>query len=246
MPGSPQSDVLNPKPNEPRAVHPAALLLALFVLGAGLTMTRSWIDLAAASALLGVAALRVEGRPLRGEVALLGLALVVFAAHVLFAGRAWRSALSPAALIAFRLLALLYLLRWAARAFLGRSARWLMGRTPPSRPHWALLLFESGRLAAALLPLALREGEQHALALRARGLRPGRGARGRARHLLAWFLPFLGTMLRLSDAYADALLARGYVLGARRRSGLRVRWGAAEVAVIVGSAGLTAWLLRGA
>jgi hypothetical protein len=64
--------------------------------------------------------------------------------------------------------------------------------------------------------------------------------------LLAWFLPFLGTMLRLSDAYADALLARGYVLGARRRSGLRVRWGAAEVAVIVGSAGLTAWLLRGA
>lgn len=246
MPGSPQSDVLNPKPIEPRAVHPAALLLALFVLGAGLTMTRSWINLAAASVLLGFAALRVEERPLRGEFTLAGLALVVFAAHVLFAGNAWRAMLAPAALIAFRLLALLYLLRWAARAFLGRSARWLMGLTPPPRPRAALLLFESGRLAAALLPLALREGEQHALALRARGLRPGRGAQGRARYLIAWFLPFLGTMLRLSDAYADALLARGYVLGAPRRSGLRARWGATELVTIMGSAGLTAWLLRGA
>ncbi len=208
-------------------------------------MGRSWLDLAAAAIVLGFLALRAEGRPLRGELPLVGLASVVFLAHVIFAGRAWRGAMAPAGLIACRLLALLYLLRWSARSFLGRAARWLMGRKPPRRPRAALLLFESARLSAALLPLALREGEQHALALRARGLRPGHGASGRARYLLAWFLPFLGTMLRISDAYADALLARGYALGAVRRTGLTARWGAPELIAIVGSAGVAAWLLRG-
>jgi energy-coupling factor transporter transmembrane protein EcfT len=108
-----------------------------------------------------------------------------------------------------------------------------------------LLLLESARLTAGLLPLALREAEQHVMALRGRGIRPGRGLQGRARYLLAWFLPFLGTMLRIGDAYADALMARGYVPGRARRTGLRPRWGWREWGALAGSAGTCAWLVRG-
>ncbi len=244
MPGSPQPDDLHPNPSEWRAFHPAASLLSLALLGAGLTMGRMWPDLAAASALLAFAALRVERKSVAGEAPLLGLALIVFLAHVIAAGRGWRSALPPAAAIAFRLLALLYLIRWAARAALGRAARWLMSMKPISRPRFVMLLVESARLTAALLPLAAREAEQHVVALRARGIRSGSGLGGRARYLLAWFLPFLGTMLRISDAYADALLTRGYVLGRARRTGLRLRWGLPETAAVLGSAASAAWLVH--
>src|SRR5439155_1311698 len=163
-------------------------------------MCRSWVDLAAAAFLLGSAALRAERRSARGEAPLVGLASIVFLAHLAAAGRDFRQALGPAAVVALRLLALLYLLRWAARRALGRVARWLMGFRPPARPRFLLLLSESARLTAALLPLALREAEQHVTALRARGIRVGRGLRGRARYLLAWFFPFLGTMLRVTGA----------------------------------------------
>src|SRR5207253_10625632 len=126
-----------------RALHPLAWLLSLVLVGAGVAMTRSWIALAVASALLMVAALRSERRPARGEAPLVSLAAIVFAAHVVFAGKEWRAAIPAAAAIAFRLLALLYLLRWAACAALGPIARWLMGGTPPARPRVLLLLLES-------------------------------------------------------------------------------------------------------
>jgi energy-coupling factor transporter transmembrane protein EcfT len=209
-------------------------------------MTRSWTLLLAAAVLFAFAALRAEGRRARDEAPLLLLALIVFLAHVVAAGRGYRAAIAPAAVIACRLLALLYLLRWAARVALGPIARWLMGKKPPGRPRVLLLLVESARLTAGLLPVALREAEQHVSALRARGIRPGRGLRGIARYLLAWFLPFLGTMLRVGDAYADALTARGYVPGRARRTGQELSWGLLEWGAIVISAGATAWFLHGA
>ncbi len=210
-----------------------------------MALTRSWIGLAAAAALLCFVAVRAERRRARDEAGLLGLALVVFLAHVVAAGKGFRGALVPAAVIACRLLALLYLLRWAARVALGPIARWLMGQKPPARPRFLLLLAESARLTAGLLPLALREAEQHVTALRGRGIRPGRGLRGLARYLLAWFLPFLGTVLRIGDAYADALTARGYVPGRARRTGLYLAWGLREWGAIVGSAGTAVWFLHG-
>src|SRR2546428_600122 len=114
-------------------------------------MTRSWIDLAAAAALLAFLALRPEGKPARNEAPLVGLALLVFLAHVVGAGKEYRSALAPAAVIACRLLALLYLLRWAARAALGSVARWLMGLKPPPRPRSLLLLAASALRDGAAL-----------------------------------------------------------------------------------------------
>ncbi len=225
-------------------LHPLAWLVSLALVGTGIAMARSWIDLAIAAFLLGFAALRAEQKPLRAEAPLLGLALIVFLAHVVLAGKDFRAALVPAAAIAWRLLALLYLLRWAARVALGPMARWLMGLKPPARPRLLLLLAESARLTAGLLPLALREAEQHVLALRGRGIRPGRGLRGIARYLLAWFLPFLGTMLRIGDAYADALTARGYLPGRARRTGLLLHWGIREWGAIVGGATTAAWFLR--
>ena len=244
MPGSPRPYDLHQDAGEARAFHPAASLLSLALLGAGLTMGRSWPELAVASGLLAFAALRVERRPFVGEAPLVVLAFVLFLAHVLAAGRGWRGALAPAATVAFRLLALLYLVRWAAGAALGRAARWLMSMKPLSRPRFVMLLVESARLTSGLLPLAIREAEQHVLALRARGIRSGRGLAGRARYLLAWFLPFLGTMLRIGDAYADALLTRGYVLGRARRSGLRIGWGLGETAAVLGSAASAAWIVH--
>jgi energy-coupling factor transporter transmembrane protein EcfT len=245
VPGSPESDDSHLKPSKTRALHPLAWLFSLTALCAGLAMCRSWIDLAVATGILGFAALHAEQRSARSEAPLVGLASIIFLAHLVAAGKGFRLAVEPAAVVALRLLALLYLLRWAARVALGRVARWLMGLKPPARPRFILLLAESARLTAALLPLALREAEQHVTALRARGIRVGRGLRGMARYLLAWFLPFLGTMLRVSDTFADALITRGYVTGRTRRTGLDLSWGLREWAAILGSAGATAWFLRG-
>ena len=245
MPGSPEPDDLHLDPGRTRALHPLAWLFSLAVLCAGLAMCRSWIDLAVAAFIFAFAALRAERRSARSEAPLMGLAAIVFLAHVVAAGRGFRSAIEPAAVIALRLLALLYFLRWAARVALGRVARWLMALKPPARPRLVLLLLESARLTTALLPLALHEAEQHVTALRARGIRAGRGLRGIARYLVAWFLPFLGTMLRVSDAFADALITRGYVTGRARRTGLDLAWGLREWAAVLGSAGATAWFVRG-
>jgi len=228
-----------------RPLHPAALLLACALVGVGLALGRSAIDLAVFCVIGAGFALRAEGRTIRSELPLLTLALVVFLAHALLSGRPTPAIVRAAALIALRLLALLYLLRWAARTFLGNAARWLTAFPVPSRPRLLLLPIESARHALALTPIALREAEQQHQALRARGLRSGRGAAGRARYLAAWLLPFLGTMLRVGESYADALTARGYRLGARRRSGLRAGWGWAEMGVIAAGAVSGAWLLRG-
>lgn len=246
MPGSPRSDATAPDTKSPRPLHPAALLLACTLLGVGLALGRSPLDLAVVAALGAAFALRAEGRSVRSEAPLLALALVVFLAHALLSGHPFMEAWRPAALIALRLLALLYLLRWAARVFLGSAARWMLALPIPARPRALLLPVESARHALALTPIAIREAEQQHLALRARGIKPGHGAAGRARYLAAWLLPFLGTMLRLGESYGDALTARGYTLGARRRSGLRSTWGWSELGVIAAGAASAAWLLRGA
>jgi len=240
VPGSPRSDASPRSIHRITRLHPAALLLAAAGVGCGLALAQSWWVLASASAALLLLARSADGRSWRAELPFLGLAAVVLVAHAAAAGSGWRGALAPAASIAFRLLSLAYLIRWAARAFLGRAARWALGLTPPRRPRFLAILAESGRLTLPLLPLAIREAEQHALALRARGIRPGRGLAGRARFVAAWFLPFLGTMLRVSDAFCDALRSRGYVLGGTRHGGLAVSWGPAEWAIIAGS-GLLAW-----
>ena len=206
-----------------RPLHPAALLLACALVGVGLALGRSSIDLAVFSVLGAGFALRAEGRTIRSELPLLTLALIVFLAHALLSGRPTLETAKAAALIALRLLAF----------------------PIPPRPRLLLLPVESARHALALTPIALREAEQQHQALRARGLRPGHGAAGRARYLAAWLLPFLGTMLRVGESYGDALHARGYRLGARRRSGLRATWGWAEMGAIAGGAASAAWLLRG-
>lgn len=257
MPGSPESDETKsqsrPRPARPVRpgddripLHPGASLLGLAALLAALSTTPSAAALAAAAGIAMGAALWAERRPLRAELPFLLLALVVFAAHLAFAGRSWREALVPSGRIALRLLALVYLTRWAARAALPRIARWLFGRGGPARPRALALLFESGRMTLALLPLALAEAERQHRALRARALRPGRGLGGRARYLAAWLLPYLGTMLRIGDAYGEALHARGYALGARRRTAASWTWGARETAWIGGCLAAAFWLVRAA
>jgi energy-coupling factor transporter transmembrane protein EcfT len=228
----------------PAGLHPAAALVACLAAGIALSLLRSPAILAVTAAALLVAALRVEGRGFRGEIPLLALTLIVFLAHLLFGGRPLRDSLRPSGEIAFRLLALLYLTRWAARSVLPRAARWLFAQTGPSRPRPLALLFESGRVTLALLPLALGEAERQHAALRARAVRPGRGLAGRARYLAAWLLPYLGTMLRVGDAYGEALHARGYAMGSPRRAGASYTWGVAEIALILGSVAATAWLVR--
>ncbi|MGH7681590.1 MAG: hypothetical protein ACRENN_06340, partial [Candidatus Eiseniibacteriota bacterium] len=225
MPGTSSSYVDLQVKKPPRPVHPAALLLACTLVGLGLSLARSPLDLGVAAALGLALALHVERRSLRAELPLLGLAAIVFLAHALFAGRPLAESWRPAALIALRLLALLYLLRWAARAFLGRAARWLLSLTLPTRPRPLLLALESGRHAVALAPLALWEAERQQEALRARGLTPSGGAAARARYLAAWLIPYLGTMLRLGESYGEALAARGYTMGRRRSDGTTWTWG---------------------
>jgi energy-coupling factor transporter transmembrane protein EcfT len=215
--------------------------------GAGIAWSRSWIDLAACAVLGAFAALRVERRPVRTERVVWGLAAAVFLAHALFSmasGERPVDAMGPAAQIALRLLALLYLLRWASRTLLERAARWLLGLRVPTRARWIALPIESARHALALVPLAVREAEFQHDALRARGIAPAGGLRGRARYVAAWLLPFLSTMLRLGECYADALAARGYRMGAPRRV-LRPGWGWPDAAAIAGGAATAAWLLRG-
>lgn len=245
MPGSPRSDALKSRNDLSRPIHPAALLLACLAVGTGFALTTS-LPLLAIAAFAGCAiALRVEGKTLRQELPLLLLAAIVFAAHTLLAGKPILEAARPAGLIAVRLLALLYLLRWAARAFLGDAARWLASMPVPAKPRFLLLAAESGRHALALTPRAIREAELQHVALRARGFRAGNGARGRARYVAAWMLPFLGTMLRLGESYGEALEARGYVLGRARKSGLTLRWGVAEVLVLATGGLILALLLHG-
>jgi len=244
VPGSPESDEAKPRTHIRRPLHPGASLYFCAGLLLALSFVRGPAPLAASAVVLMAAALRVERRPLRGEAPLLLLALIVFAAHLFLSGRPPREALLPAAEVALRLLALLYLLRWAARAVLPLAARWLFGRSGPRRPRPLALLFESGRMTLALLPLALREAERQHLALRARAMRPGRGLAGRARYVAAWFLPYLGTMLRVGDAYGEALHARGYAMGAPRRASVSFRWGAAEGAVLLLTTLAAAWMIR--
>jgi len=211
----------------------------------GVAMTRSWIDLAAAALLLAFAALRAEGRRVRDELRFSSSPLILFLAHVATAGKGYRTAIAPAAVIAWRLLALLYLLRWAARVALGPIARWLMGRKPPQGRGSCSFSWRAPGSRPGLLPVAVREAEQHVTALRGVEFVP-LAAFGISRYLLAWFLPFLGTMLRVGDAYADALTARGYVPGRARRTGLVLSWGLREWGAIVVSAGAAAWFLHGA
>ena len=144
MPGSPRSNA-TPEENPARPIHPAALLLACALVGTGLALGRSPLDLAIVSAVACGFALRAEGRSIRAEIPLLLLALVVFLAHAFLSGRPYAEASGPAALIALRLLALLYVLRWAARAFLGSAARWMLALPVPSRPRVLLLPVESAR-----------------------------------------------------------------------------------------------------
>lgn len=245
MPGSPQSHSIALNRFESRPIHPAALLIACALVGLGISLTHSPVGLALVASLFAWLVLRWEGRSPRAELPLVTLAAIVFLAHTLLSGRPFSEAAIPAALIALRLLALLYLLRWAARAFLGEAARWLLSLPIPSRPRALVLAVESGRHALALGPLALREAELQHVALRARGLKPSQGAAGRARYVAAWLLPFLGTMLRLGECYGESLAARGYRIGARRRAGRDWGWGGVEFAILLGGAAAAAGLIRG-
>lgn len=247
MPGSPEPDEprsQNALRRPLRALHPGAALFGCAAIGLALSVAKAPIPLAAGALLLLLAALRIERRTPRQEAPLLLLALVVFAAHLFLSGRSLRASLLPSGLIALRLLALIYLMRWAARAVLPRAGRWLFGRAGPSRPRPLALLFESGRMTLALLPLALSEAERQHLALRARAIGPGRGLSGRARYLAAWLLPYLGTMLRVGDAYGEALHARGYVLGGPRRASSATPWGALELIAVAAALAVALWLVR--
>ena len=244
MPGAPSAidSKTGRAPARPR--HPVALLLFTLLAAAGITLAGAPIVLAATVVGFAALALRAEGRPVREEVPLAGLAGVLFLAHALLA-RFQPDAVGVAALLALRLLALIYLTRWAARSFLSGAARWMLGLPLPPRPRALRLAAESGRLAAAVLPLAAREAESQTLALRARGIWAAGGVAGRARFVAAWLLPFLGTMLRVGDALADALHARGYVAGAPRAAASPPRWAVRDAAVVIVGALVAGALIRG-
>jgi len=227
-----------------RPRHPAAFLTFALAAGAGISFARGPIALAAAAIVFASLALRAEGKRPRHEAPLLALAAILFLAHALLA-RFEANATRAALLLAFRLLALVYLTRWSARSFLPAAAQWLLALPIPSRPRPLALAFESARFSTAMLPLAAREAESQTAALRARGIIPGRGFGGRSRFTAAWLLPFLGTMLRLGDALADALHARGYVPGARRAGLPRDSWIAADTGLILAGAVLAGVLIRG-
>ena len=243
MPGSPAVNAPNqPAPIRPR--HPAAFLFFTLAAGVGLAFSRGPIVLAVTTVALACLALRAERRGPRNELPLGLLALILFLAHATL-GRFQPEATRAAAVLALRLLALVYLTRWAVRTFLPAAAHWLLGLPVPRRPRFLLDGIESARLAATLLPLAARESEAQTLALRARGIRGGKGVVGRARFLAAWLLPFLATMLRIGDALGDALHARGYVPGARRAGRPRPAWAWADAALVLSGAVVAGVLIRG-
>ena len=245
MPGSPRTRETIPNEIETRPAHPAALLLASAFVGVGICLARSPLLLFGITAAAAVTSIRAEGRPLRFEYPLWVLAFLVFLAHTFLSGRPAAVAAREASVIALRMLALLYLLRWAARAFLPRAARWVLGWPVPTRPRAVALTIESARHALALTPLAIREARLQHEALEARGIGPSGGFRGRARHLAAWLLPFLGTMLRLASSYEWALLARGYRPGSVRRGAAIPAGFWPEAAFILGGAALAAGLIVG-
>ena len=245
MPGSPRTRETAPNEIEARPAHPAALLVACALVGAGIGICGSPLSLLVVTLAAAAAALRAEGRPLRFEVPLWVLAAVVFLAHAFLSGRPLSVAVPEGSVIALRMLALLYLLRWAARAFLPRAARWLLALPVPRRPAFLALPLESARHAVALTPLALREARLQHEALRARGVGSGIGWTGRARHLAAWLLPFLGTMLRVASSYEWALHARGYRPGSIRRGGVPSGGLWPESGIVFGGAAAAAWLIVG-
>jgi hypothetical protein len=51
-------------------------------------------------------------------------------------------------------------------------------------------------------------------------------------------------MLRVGDAYGEALHARGYAIGSPRRGAVSFPWGAAETAVTLASLLAAFWLIR--
>jgi len=244
VPGSPSAIDNSTSVASARPRHPAALLAFSLFAAAGITLARAPFVLAATTILFAAMALRAEGRRVRDELPLVGLAGVLFLAHALLA-RFQPEAVGVAALLALRLLALVYLTRWAARTFLSAAARWLLGLPLPSRPRALGMAAESARLSAAILPLAAREAEAQTLALRARGIRTGGGVGGRARFVAAWLLPFLGTMLRVGDALADALHARGYRAGAPRAAATPPRWAVSDVVLMAGGLLAAGALIRG-
>jgi hypothetical protein len=52
-------------------------------------------------------------------------------------------------------------------------------------------------------------------------------------------------MLRVGDAFGDALLARGHALGTVRRGALAADWGLREWGLLVGGAAAGAWMIHG-
>ena len=244
MPGSPERNEPTTHPASARPRHPAALLAFTLAAGVGISFARAPILLALTVIVFAALALRAEGKRPLAELPFLGLAMILFLAHALLA-RFQPEPTIDAALLALRLLALVYLTRWAVRTFLPGAAQWLLEQPIPARPRALALAVESARLSAALLPLAAKEAEAQTFALRARGIRPGRGFTGRARFTAAWLLPFLGTMLRVGDALADALHARGYTPGKRRVGLARAPWAWADAGVIVLGIAIAGALVRG-
>lgn len=244
MPGSPEQNYPTTHLGFARPRHPAALLAFALGAGAGISFARAPILLALTAVAFAALALKAEGKRPRTELPFLGLAAILFLAHAILA-RFEPLATLAAALLALRLLALVYLTRWAVKTFLPGAAQWLLEQPIPTRPRPLGLAIESARLSAALLPLAAREAEAQTLALRARGIRAGGGFTGRARFTAAWLLPFLGTMLRVGDSLADALHARGYTPGKRRAGLARAPWGLADAGVVLLGAAIAGALYRG-
>jgi energy-coupling factor transporter transmembrane protein EcfT len=244
VPGTPERNDPTHHPASVRPRHPAALLAFALAAGAGISFARAPILHAITALAFAALALKAEGKRPRHELPFLALAAVLFLAHAIFYRFEPRATIA-AALLALRLLALVYLTRWAVKTFLPGAAQWLLEQPMPTRPRPLALAMESARLSTALLPLAVREAEAQTLALKARGIRSGRGLTGRARFTAAWLLPFLGSMLRVGDALADALHARGYTPGKRRVGLARASWTLADAGVIVLGIAIAGALYRG-
>jgi energy-coupling factor transporter transmembrane protein EcfT len=244
VPGSPEPFDPPPPKATLRPRHPAALLTFTLLVSVGIALANAPLALTLLVVAFAALALRAEGKRPRGEVPFLALAAVLFLAHAAL-GRFHPAPTAGALLLALRLLGLVYVTRWAARSFLPGAAHWLLQWPLPPRPRALALAAESARFAAVLLPMAAREAEGQTTALRARGVRAARGWGGRARFAAAWLLPFLGSMLRVGDAMSDALQARGYRAGARRRGLETPAWGAVDVGLLLLGAALAGVLVRG-